>query len=287
MNATETQSQLGAAIRTAAIALLAFAAPLTAQESPYFVAYDHHMEEPGNLEISLGPVLSTPKEGGRSFASNLELEYGAKAWWTTSLYLDGPVAAESAAAFTGYRLENRFRLLFDERVVNPVLYVEFANTTGADRIAREVVGFDSWRDFTEPIAEVRHDRERELETKLILSTNRHGWNFAGNAIAEENLAGLPWEFGYAAGVSRPLALAASAANCSFCAENFTVGVEAYGGIGEQHHVPLSETSHYIAPTIAWTVANGVTLRVSPAWGLTSSSNRSFVRFGISYEGRIR
>ena len=289
MKATETQSQLARAGAAAALALLAIvaAAPLAAQEPPYFVLYDHHMEEPGTLEISLGPVLSTPKQGVRSFASNLEFEYGAKAWWTTSLYLDGPASAGESVPFTGYRIENRFRLLFDERVVNPVLYVEYANTNGADRLAREVVGFDSWQDFADPIGDARHDHDRELETKLILSSNTRGWNFAGNAIAEKNLAGPPWEFGYAIGASRPLALVASPSNCSFCRENFSAGVELYGGVGDQRNMTFSGTSHYVAPTVAWTLPGGVTLRFSPAWGLTSSSNRSFMRFGISYEGRVR
>ncbi len=287
MDGTETQSQYA---RPAILLIVALAIipALTAQESPYFIAYDHHMEEPGHLEVAINPVLSTPKDQRqRSLASNLELEYGANGWWTTSLYLDGPVSADGSAAFTGFRFENRFRLLLDERVVNPVLYVEFANTNGADRLAKEVVGFDSWRDFAEPIGDARHDHERELETKLILSSNTHGWNIAGNAIAEKNLAGDPWEFGYAIGTSRPLALAATPSLCWACRENFSAGIEAYGGIGVQGRMTLSGTSHYIAPTIAWSLPRGVTLRFSPGWGLTSSSNRSFVRFGVSYEGRIR
>ena len=290
MQDTETQSQ-SCRGRTNPLAIAALASLLAvaahAQESPYFVTYDHHMEEPGSLEVSVSPVVSTPKEGQRSIASNFEFEYGANGWWTTSLYLDGPTAADSHAAFTGYRLENRFRLLLDERVVNPVLYVEFANTTGADRLAKEVVGFDSWHDFAEPIAEVRNERDREIETKVILSSNRRGWNFAGNAIAEKNLAGQPWEFGYAIGTSRPLALAATPRACTFCRENFTVGIEAYGGVGEQGHVTLAETSHYIAPAVAWSLPHGITPRFSPSWGLTSNSNQSFFRSRTLHEGPIR
>ena len=289
MNDTETQSQLGTWVTAglAALALLAFAPAAHTQESPYFIVYDHHMEEPGNLEISLGPVLTTPKEGGRTLASNLELEYGATGWWTTSLYLDGARVAGSPAAFTGYHLENRFRLLMDEHLINPVLYFEYADGNGADRIAKEIVGFDSFRDFTEPFAEVRREKEREAEAKLILSSNVRGWNFATNAIAEKNLAGSPWEFGYAIGTSRPIALAATPAKCWTCPENFTLGLEIYGGLGEHRNVTLSDTSHYAAASLAWNLPNGITLRVSPSFGLTADSNRSFVRFGISYEGRIR
>ena len=286
---TETQSQIhGRGHRLLlALALSLFPHALHAQPSPYFIVYDHHMEEPGNLEVSLSPVLTTPKAGARSVASNLEIEYGANGWWTTSLYLDGAADAGTTAAFTGYRLENRFRLLMDEHVVNPVLYLEFADTSGADRIAKEIVGFDSWRDSAEPVAAVRHEKSREVEAKLILSSYSRGWNFATNAIAEKNLAGSPWDFGYAIGTSRPLALAAQPGRCWWCRENFTAGVELYGGLGEQSQVTLARTSHYIAPAIAWSLPNGVTLRFSPSWGLTSDSNRSFMRFGVSYEGRIR
>lgn len=281
---TETQSQLVAAVACAALCV--FAPALRAQESPYFVTYDHHMEEPGNLEIAFTPVLGTPKQGARSLASSLELEYGATGWWTTSLYLNG-VSSDGTHGYTGYHLENRFRLLMDEHLVNPVLYIEYADANGADRIAKEIVGFDSWRDFAEPASDARLEKKRELETKLILSSNTRGWNIAGNMIAEKNLAGDPWEFGYAVGTSRPLALAASPERCTFCRENFTAGVELYGGAGEQGNVTFRDTAHYIAPTVAWSLPNGVTLRLSPAWGLTSNSLRSFVRFGISFEGKIR
>jgi len=254
------------------------ATTLSAQESPYFVTYDHHMEEPGNLEVAINPVFGVPKSGNRAVAGYLELEYGAKGWWTTALYLDG-----ERSGFTGYRLENRFRLLMQEHRINPVLYIEFADVNGADKINKEVVGFDSWRDFDGS----RHEKKREIETKLILSNNTRGWNFAGNLIAERHLNAAPWELGYALATSRPLALAATASECRFCRENITVGLELYGGLGEEGRVTLHETSHYIAPTVAWDLLNGTTLRVSPGWGLTGNSNRAFVRVGVSYEGRFR
>lgn len=288
MKETETQSQLAlAATLILAASLAAFAPAARAQESPYFITYDHHMEEPGNLEVAFTSSSATPKQGTRTLASNFEFEYGATGWWTTALYLDGVRTAGEWSGYTGYRLENRFRLLMKEHAINPVLYIEYADTNGADRIAKEIVGFDSWHDFTEPLDEARLEKEREIETKLILSSNRRGWNFAGNLIAEKNLAGEPWEFGYAIGTSRPLALAAQPRECRFCAENITLGLEMYGGGGEQHNVTFKETAHYLAPTVAWNIGNGVTLRFSPGRGLTTNSNRSFVRFGISFEGRIR
>ena len=58
----------------------------------------------------------------------------------------------------------------------------------------------------------------------------------------------PWEFGYALGVSRPLALAASSKRCVFCRENFAAGVELYGGLGDLDEFGLKDTSHYLAPS---------------------------------------
>src|SRR5262249_9686372 len=76
--------------------------PVGAQESPYFITYDHHMEEPRSLEVSFNPVLGVPKAGNRSLASWLELEYGATGWWTTELYLDGQTTFGDSTVFTGY-----------------------------------------------------------------------------------------------------------------------------------------------------------------------------------------
>jgi hypothetical protein len=255
----------------------------TAQESPYMVTYDHHMEEPHHLEISLAPVMATPKQGNRFVGTTMELEYGPRAWWTSALYLDSQSTSHQSSIFTGFRIENRMRLLMDEHAVNPVFYVEFANTNGADKVLREFVGFDSWQNLTVPNAEARLEKKREIETKLILSRDHRGWNMSGNFIAEKNLIGAPWEFGYAVGASRPLALAASPYACRFCAENFSAGVEAYGGLGEQHQITLANTSHYIAPCLSWAIPAGITLRASPVFGLTSSSSRFLMRFGISYE----
>jgi len=265
------------------LSLLLAAAGAFAQESPYFITYDHHMEEPRRLEIALTPIAGTPKEGNRFRSTTLELEYAPKGWWTSELYLDAQTTQNEGSLYTGWALENRFRLLMDEHAINPVLYIEYADTNGADKALREVVGFDSWKDFSTPNGEARLEREKELETKLILSGYLRGWNISGNAIAEKNLDGPPWEFGYALGASRPLTLAASPNPCTFCAENFSAGIEAYGGVGEKGNITLSGTSHYLAPTLGWTLPNGVSLRASPTFGLTSESMRFLMRFGISYE----
>ena len=39
-------------------------------ESPYFITYDHHMEEPGNLEVESMGLTGQP-QGGDIFTSGL------------------------------------------------------------------------------------------------------------------------------------------------------------------------------------------------------------------------
>jgi len=254
----------------------------SAGERPYFVTYDQTMEEPGNLEIEATGLTASP-QGGNPFLSGVtEFEYGAKGWWTTEFYLDGQTTANETALFTGFRWENRFRMLMHEHKINPVLYVEYEDLNGADKSLLEVVGFDSQYDALVPNHEAHKEREHEIETRLILSSNLNGWNISENFIAEKNLSGKPWEFGYAVAFSRPLSLLASADECVFCRENFQAGLEVYGGLGTANKFTVHGTSQYLAPTISWQVRDAV-LKISPTFGLTEASYRAMLRFGVSYE----
>jgi len=251
-----------------------------AQEN-YFVTYSHEMEEPGNLEIAMKGVTGAPKGGDAFVGAALELEYGVKTWWTSELYLDGQATGGESTLFTGFRWENRVRPLLREAWINPVLYFEFEDINGSDKALLEVVGHDSRNDFLGRNS--RSEKQREAELKLILSSNFKGWNISENIIAEKNLSGAPWEFGYAAGASRVLALAASSKACVFCRENFSLGGEMFGGLGERHSFGLPDTSHYAGPVLVWNLPKGPTVRLSPNFGLNSNSNGFLFRFMISYE----
>ncbi len=254
-----------------------------AAEGPFFITYTHQMEEPRNLEMMTKNVTGKPGAGNRFLGSAAELEYGVTAWWTSELYLDGQATSRENILFTGYRWEHRFRVLPREHWINPVLYVEFENINGADRALLEVVGHDGADDLAAPTGEARHEKKRELEAKLILGSYYKGWTIAENFIVEKNVRHAPYEFGYAIGVSRPLALAARADRCNFCPENFQLGVEMYGGLGTHADFGIHETSQYAAPTVAWTLASGATFKVSPGFGITGTSAGFLLRFGVSYE----
>lgn len=266
------------------LTLLTVSPPSYAQESPYIVTYDHYLEEPGNLEVEYFSTLGTQRGGNNFVASWMEFEYGVTAWYTTEFYVDAQSTFHDSSLFTGFRWENRFRPLAREHFVNPVIYIEYENISEADKIVKEVEGHDVESDHGAPNSDLSQTHNHELEFKLLLSKSFHGWNIAVNPLATKNLSpSNPWEFGYAVGASRPLALKASPKRCNFCRENFVAGVELYGGLGDIQDFGLHDTSHYLAPAAAWNLPSGWTFRISPGFGLNDNSHRLLLRWGVSRE----
>ncbi|MGA8036473.1 MAG: hypothetical protein WB985_10935 [Candidatus Acidiferrales bacterium] len=264
--------------------VLAFCARASAQEPPYFVTYSSALEEPGNLEISFKGTTGTPKNGNPFTGGAVEFEYGVKAWWTTEFYLDGQSTRNDSTILTGFRWENRFRPLMREHFINPVIYVEYENLNQASRSILEVTGHASQSDYAIPNQFARAEIEREMELKLILSSDFKGWNLSENFITEKDInESEPWEFGYAIGVSRPLSLTASSHNCTFCRENLSAGAEAYGGLGDTNGFGWKQTSQYLGPTVQFNIPKGPALFFSPQFGLNANSVPVLWRFSVSYE----
>jgi hypothetical protein len=256
------------------------------QESPYIVTYDHHLEEPGSLEIESFVTLGVPRSAQNFYAAPwMEIEYGVTGRWTSELYLEGQGTAGDSAVFTGWRLENRFRPLKREHWINPVLYLEYESASEASRIQKEIVG--GAPDVDTANSDLQGTKNHELEGKLILSSTVHDWNIAGNFITEKNLSrGEGFEFGYALGFSRPLATLASGTSCRFCRENFLAGMEFYGGLGStEDGVGVRNSAHYVAPVVAWQVSENASIHFSPAVALTGQGSPMLIRFGYSYELR--
>ena len=93
---------------------------------------------------------------------------------------------------------------------------------------------DGYEDLAAPNAQARLEKQREIEAKLILGSYFRSWTIAENFIAEKNVNHAPFEFGYAAGVSRPLALAARPERCNACRSGLWRNVaiyRAYRGVG--------------------------------------------------------
>src|SRR6266498_1576590 len=133
-----------------------------AQESPFFVTYTHHMEEPGNLDVETSSTAGIPRKGQEFyFAPYMELEYGVTARWTSELYLEGQSTSGDSTVFTGWRWENRYKVLGREHWINPVLYLEYESLNEASRIQKEIEG--GGPDLTSPNALLTSAHGHELE----------------------------------------------------------------------------------------------------------------------------
>src|SRR5258708_37582123 len=97
--------------------------PALAQERPYFVTYDHYLEERGSLEIAFATTTGVPKKRDRVYTAPwLEIEYGVTGWWTAELYLEGVPAPGERGAVPGLGVRERLPPLRARRPTKTVLY---------------------------------------------------------------------------------------------------------------------------------------------------------------------
>jgi hypothetical protein len=272
--------------------LLLWASFAHAQESPYFVTYDHHLEEPGNIAVETFTTMGVPRtpephepwERPQSFyaAPYIEVEYGLTQKVTTSLYIEGQGTVGDSALFTGWRAETRFRPMKKEHLINPVLYLEYESLNDASRIAKDIVG--EGPELDNGNTQLRVSKAHELETKLILSRDVRSWNIAGNFVVDKNLLrGEGFEFGYAFGLSKSLAPLTSS-DCTWCRQRFEAGLEMYGGLGSTiTGFGTNDTAQYIAPTVSWSLREKGTLRFSTAIGLGHETSGALFRVGYSFD----
>ena len=263
------------------VALSAY--PLLGQQNPYFVTYDHRMEEHQNLELSIQSTIGIQKQNlPGSLGQLFELEYGMTPWWSSALYLEGAFQKHDSTVFTGFRIENRFKALNGEHSINPVLYFEYENISEASRIRKEILGHAE--PSNESLQDLSRETAREIEAKLILSSDIRSWNVADNFIVEKNLTkDEGFEFGYALGVFHPLSTKPLGTHCRLCLQDLSVGMELYGGLGSTEQFGFKDTAHYVAPILVWNIAQSQAIKVSPGFGLTPNSDRMILRFGYTYE----
>jgi hypothetical protein len=255
-----------------------------AQEPPYFVTYNEHLEAPGEIELSLLTTAGHARDGGEGYVAPwIEVAYGVTSRWTAELYLEGVALANNGSAFTGWRLENRYRPFKGDLPINPVLYIEYENINEASRIQKEITG--SGMLPVNPVRVLSEEQAHEIEGRLILSSRIGAWNMSENIILEKNLSKSEGvEFGYTVGVSRPLGEEAQAI-CRFCLSTFTVGVEAYGGLGSTITSVFDDTRHYVSPILAWRPTRGSLVHASVGFGLTNVSDHYLLRFGYTIDVR--
>jgi hypothetical protein len=57
----------------------------------------------------------------------------------------------------------------------------------------------------------------------------------------------------------------------------------YGGLGSAESAGLHDTSHHLAPAVAWNCSSDWTLRLSSGFGLNDNSHRLLLGWGVSRE----
>jgi hypothetical protein len=169
----------------------------------YFTTYDSAVER-GEFELMLMTDLTTPSEFrkeesfGDYLSHMIELEYGATDQWATEFMIEWFEDLHTVdAEFTGFRWENRYRLFKQQVPLNPMVYVEYEDLSPETRYKMEVSG---WVRPPYEEGEEEPDRERILETRLVLSEEVGPIGLAFNWINETDLASGHTPFGYSLGL---------------------------------------------------------------------------------------
>lgn len=264
----------------------------------YVTTYSHHME-PGELEIMVMVDFTSPSKPRKEddgqkdyFSQMLEVEYYPTSQLALEFMLEGfEDVGNGDGRFTGFRYEARYRLFEDKVPLNPTLYAEYEDLDPRTRYKMEVSG---WVVPPYPVAgEEEPDRERIMETRLILSQDIEDWNVAFNWINESDLNAGDTAFGYAVGVLYRLPHASAAchnlpspAGGTTAPEDHpphaeaaairvaSIGFEFWGALGDTIAFGLrpANQEHYFQPSIMFHVGEQAMLTLGFGIGLTDSSD---------------
>lgn len=189
------RSSLGSWIWAALTAVVALAAPATADQRYFTYTYDWFTPTKNEKEVEL---YWTQRSGGNVDAE-LEFEYGLTNRWTIAPYLLLGRSHGEDTEVRGWKVEQRYRLgKFAYNRLLPAFYLEVAKENGS------------------PF---------ELEGKFITSyLFGNGWIWSNNLIVEQPMRGhAPLEFAYATGVSHPVG------------GRWHAGVELFGNFHDKSH----------------------------------------------------
>jgi len=172
----------------------------------WFTTYNSDIER-GEIELMFMNDLTSPskfkqEEDGRGdyFSHMIELEYGITDQLASEFMIEWfEDLKTSESKYTGFRWESRYRLFKEKVPLNPMIYAEFEDLDLATRYKMEVSG---WVDppYTEKGEEP--DRERILESRMIISEDVGTVNLAFNWINETDLSGAGTAFGYSLGLMK-------------------------------------------------------------------------------------
>ncbi len=297
-------------------ATLAFSTPGSAGNGANFVLYNHHTEPKGTAAFMVMTDLSTDVEGEPAYkATMIEFEYGVTDWWAFEFMAEGQQTDGDDFVNTGWRLENRFRLLPYGAFLNPVIYTEYESLKPETKYLMEVSGRT---DTPEPAGPEKD--ERIFETRLILGqdvTDR--LNVAFDWINETDTRTGDTAFGYAFGLNYLLYssggeggqhkghrgtssgkgspghggpaehanhLLGSGEPDPFTVSHVQLGFEMFGAAGDSIlglTLDPDVTAHYAGVNVLTHFESGLHLMVGVAAGLTDVSEDRLVRTMVGYE----
>lgn len=159
----------------------------------YFTTYNSDIEK-GEIELMFMNDLTSPskfkiEEDGRGdyFSHMIELEYGITDQLASEFMIEWYEDLKtSEIKYTGFRWETRYRLFKNYFPLNPMIYVEYEDLDPATRYKMEVSGW-----VVPPYVESGEepDRERILESRLIISEDIGPLNLAFDWINEADTSG--------------------------------------------------------------------------------------------------
>ncbi len=261
-----------------------FGVSLAHAHEGYITTYNHHIRQ-GELELMLMNDFTSPSDPKREndghedyFSQMLELEYAP----TNQLAFEFMVEAfedigTGEEKLTGFRYETRYRPFKEEIPLNPTLYLEYEDLHIKTRYKMEVSG---WVDPPyEEEDEEEPDRERILESRLILSQDFGLLNLAFNWINESDLNSGETAFGYSFGFlyRLPHHLEGDHAhhreNEKFI-RPVSLAFEFLGALGDtkKFDIQPSRQEHYFQPSITFHVGKNSMLNAGFGIGLSKASD---------------
>lgn len=264
----------------------------------YFTTYNSDIER-GEIELMFMNDITSPskfkqEEDGRGdyFSHMIELEYGITDQLASEFMVEWYEDLKtSEKKYTGFRWENRYRLFKEYVPLNPMVYAEFEDLDLATRYKMEVSGWVDppyIEDGEEP------DRERILESRLVISEDVGPVNLAFNWINETDLSGAGTAFGYSLGFMRMMhnggdthhgiSLTGSSEPEHSKTGMVGIGIEVYGALGDTKAfgINIARQEHYLGPIFMYHINSRWMFHSQLAIGLSNASD-NLTRLNFGYE----
>lgn len=265
---------------------------LTFAHEGYITTYNHHIIK-GELEFMLMNDFTRPSgfkqknDGHKNHLSQMvELEYAPSRQLAFEFMMEGfQDIGTGEKKFTGFRYEMRTDPFKGKVPLNPTFYMEYEDLHVKTRYKMEVSG---WIDPPYLERPDNSNRERILESRLILSHDFNFWNVAFNWINESDLKSGEIAFGYSFGFLYHL-FQHTQKEHSHHGDHSEHGVnhthqkllvpvslsfEFIGALGDTREFALSpyRQEHYFQPSIMLHIGGTSMVSIGAGLGLTKTSD---------------